>query len=134
MLDIVLKDLDKPFKVQEAKLLGYELKRAAGEDFPILIQCNEMGGHASGSIFTGICSEGRERLIYFEGEEYNLEKIKIEGQDVWCFISSELGYEVDGEWDFKTWQQSRDNYEVYLRQVRDYMAYFGRAEKFIWKS
>ncbi len=134
VLEIVLKDLAAPIRVGQACLQGHELKRAAGEDFPILVPSDTPGVSAHGTIFSGICSEGRERLIYFEGEEYNLVKVTIDNKEVWCFIPSELGYGVDGDWNFSTWVKNKHTYETYLKQVGDYMAYFGRDETFTWKS
>ncbi len=134
VLNIVLSGLSTPVVVKCASLAGHELKRAQGEDFPILVKSSEVGVSAPGTLFRGICSEGRERLIYFEGEEYNLKEVKVGDSLAWCFFPSELGYGVDGAWDFDQWKGSTHSYELYLKQVRDYMNHYGCDEEYIWKS
>lgn len=134
VLEIVLADLRLPQMIACSSLKGFELKRARGEDFPILVKSSDPTVCASGTLFHGIGTEARERLIYFEGEEYNLLETKIGDQSAWCFFPSELGYGVDGEWDLESWRQETLKYELYLKQVADYMKYYGSDEKFIWKS
>ena len=134
VLGLVLKNECHPSLVREAKLLGHVLKNAVGEDFPIIETSDRLDDFALGALYCGINEDGRRRLIYFEGEEYDLKSVKIDNVDVMCFFPSDLSYEAQGSWSFDNWRSQEHKYQTYLAQVADYMAHFGLDSDFVWKS
>ncbi len=66
------------YSKRDAVLTGYARYCVSGESYPALIP--ETGGQVAGKLYVGVNEEDLQRLNQFEGNEYVLRTIEVDGE------------------------------------------------------
>ncbi|MEM7257647.1 MAG: gamma-glutamylcyclotransferase family protein [Pseudomonadota bacterium] len=109
-----------------ASVQGYRQGEVEEESYPVLVACES--AQTSGLLIKGLSDTALARILFFEGEEYRLQKIEAtldNGEAVAAFYFCDTGaYTVrDAMWDFDQWQQIHK--PSFIEASRQYMALFG---------
>jgi len=126
VLRLVIGDNADTVEMQSGSLPGFYKARLPHESYPMLVAAAEE--EAQGQLIYGLSPESLDRIIFFEGEEYELTPCKVrcnsgELVSALFFDEGNMPPPVTETWDFDHW---RDHYKNYmLRQSAKYRAYYG---------
>jgi len=107
-------------------LAGYRKARLPHENYPLLVP--EAESFAQGALLYGLQKPQIDRIVFFEGEEYELSpcKVKTEGSktvDALFFDEGIMPPPRTEEWCLAHWQKHHKQFMI--RQSREYMSYYG---------
>lgn len=128
--DVLSCVLDAPvpvrISIQPASLPGYRKARLPHENYPMLVPDAE--SVAPGVLITGLNKEELDRIVFFEGEEYELAPCQVysdenEIMEALFFDEGIMPPPQSEEWDLATWQCRSKEY--FLRQSTAYMKLYG---------
>ena len=113
--------------MQTAVISGYRKARLPHEFYPMLVP--EAESQAPGMLLYGLDKASLDRIVFFEGEEYELSPVAVktdEGQCVEALFFDEgimppPRLEI---WDFAEWK--REHKQYLIRQAGVYMSYYGK--------
>ncbi|MEL7542341.1 MAG: gamma-glutamylcyclotransferase family protein [Pseudomonadota bacterium] len=93
-----------------ARAPGVVQRNVIGQDFPVLVRDAE--GHTDGMIVYGLTDLGRDRILFYEGEEYQVCNIAVQrgdGSRIAChYFADNAVYDIaDTPWDFPAWQREK---------------------------
>ncbi len=122
--------LDRPVDdvtMVQASIPGFRKVRLPHESYPMLVPDAEF--EAPGVLLVGLSKADLDRIVFFEGEEYELAPCQVHALDGGCaealfFDEGIMPPPRTEPWDFVTWQ--RDHKDYLIRQSRAYMACYGR--------
>ncbi|MEO0618861.1 MAG: gamma-glutamylcyclotransferase family protein [Pseudomonadota bacterium] len=105
---------------------GVVQRNVIGQDFPVLVDAP--GAHMTGRIVYGLTETARDRILFYEGEEYRVCDITVrtaDGGKVAChYFADNAVYEIsDVPWDFDAWQRTQKT--EFLSRARRFMALYG---------
>ncbi len=127
VLACVLDDeLTDRIQFQAAFLSGYRRVKLPHETYPLLIP--DAQGVTEGRLIRGLNSEELKRIVFFEGEEYELSPCQVKTldsvADALFFDEGVMPPAISEEWNFKQWQQVHKAYLI--RQSKVYMSWYGK--------
>ena len=113
--------------MEPASISGFRKVRLPHETYPMLVPAAE--GEAGGALIHGLSRQDLDRIVFFEGEEYELAPCVVrlgdgEVADALFFDEGIMPPPRTEQWDFDSWQREHKAY--LLRQSKVYMAWFGR--------
>lgn len=116
--------------LRRGRLPGVERRRAAGEDYPVLIDRPDAA--VDGLVVDGLSPVQVQRIQFFEGGEYGLETRPVVSErdgvavdsPAAVFIASDLLPASDEPWSLAAWQASRKPHALITAELM--MAQFGR--------
>lgn len=119
--------------MRPARISGFFRARLPHESYPMLVPDAEQ--EALGQLLYGLDKTDLDRIVFFEGEEYELSPCRVrllevsekdEGESVEALFFDEgiMPPPQTEAWDFEHWQQHNKPYM--LRQSRVYMSLFGK--------
>ena len=114
-------------KMQPAILAGYRKVRLPHETYPLLIP--EVDSRANGMLLHGLDKEALDKIVFFEGEEYELSPVAVKTEDGECrealFFDEGIMPPARTEtWDFAEWRRLHKEYLI--RQATAYMSWYGK--------
>ncbi len=100
------------------------------DHYPVLVP--EAGRDTHGLIIRGLSAVALERIIFFEGEEFELQPLDVQLSDgrtehVQFFSDTHRKEISDSEWSLEDWQQSTK--ADTLERVARYMQCFGKMTR-----
>ena len=121
--------LDRPIdniELVSATIQGYSRVCLPHETYPMLVV--DVEHDAPGMLVYGLCKSDLERIVFFEGDEYELSPCQVRLKDgsvaeALFFDEGTMPPAESTEWDFVHWQKEYKPYM--LRQSKRYMSYFG---------
>lgn len=114
--------------VLEAAVVPNRSRRWVLDDhYPVLVE--EQGRSTDGLIIRGLEEEALQRIVFFEGEEFNLEPMQVlknngEWEEVNYFADTNLKQISSSEWSLSEWQ--RTTKADTLNRVVRYMQCYGK--------
>jgi len=119
-------ELPARIKTQPASLSGYRKVKLPHETYPLLVV--DAHQDAQGVLIYGLSKEELNRIVYFEGEEYELVPCQSRSEagvvEALFFDEGVMPPAQTEDWDFAYWQREHKPY--LLRQSRVYMSYYGK--------
>ncbi|MGI9317054.1 MAG: gamma-glutamylcyclotransferase family protein [bacterium] len=105
---------------------GYRKVRLPHETYPILVP--DADSSAEGILIDGLNKHELNRIVFFEGDEYELSPCSIHlpdgsGVDALFFDEGVMPPPRSEEWDLALWLQHHKGFM--LRQSSHYMSYYG---------
>lgn len=105
---------------------GFAQRQVVGETFPVLIHAP--GGSVDGIIITGLTDLALERILFFEGSEYELDSIAVvDNKNAIVnadYFRDTSAYEIlSVPWDFREWQQVHK--APFMTHTQRFMQLFG---------
>ena len=127
MLSCVLDRSLDDIELESATIQGYVKACLPHESYPILVP--DARGEARGILIRGLDKRDLERIVFFEGEEYELAPCQVRPDAGVCvealfFDEGIMPPAESTAWDFDRWQ--REDKAFMLRQSRRYMSCFGK--------
>ncbi len=129
VLSLVLdsESLPERISMKPAMIFGFRKVRLPHETYPMLVPAAE--SDAPGVLIHGLLREDLDRIVFFEGAEYELAPCEVrlgngDVMDALFFDEGIMPPPRTEQWDFEAWR--RDHKDYLLRQSRVYMAWFGR--------
>lgn len=113
-------------KMQAATAPGYVQREVAGESFPVLHA--DSPGCATGVLIHGLTETAIQRILFFEGEEYQLRALDIVTADgirinARYFADAAVYQLLPTSWSFEHWLAHEKN--AFIARCRRYMDLFG---------
>jgi hypothetical protein len=139
VVNCVLNNETAGLSMVAASLNGYRVTRLPHETYPILVTDAKHMAH--GQLLYGLSKEQLDRVIFFEGEEYQISpcEVSLENGDQVVAQFFDEGIMPAAEmtdWCFNTWQQQHKDY--LLRQSAVYISYYGKMSAaeadYYWQS
>lgn len=96
------RDLDSHF-AGTIELSGYECLRIEGEAYPLLRTADQ--GSTLFDLYHEIPEDSFQRLVAYEGDEYEVEELMISGQCYLVFIARAFVPSSRERWDLSTFQR-----------------------------
>lgn len=126
VLSLVSGMSESALELVPATVQGYRQGEVVEESYPVLVACKS--AQTEGLLINGLSSLALQRILFFEGDEYQLQPIDTvtaSGQPVAAHYFCDAGvYTVrDTSWDFALWQQIHK--ASFIEASRQYMALFG---------
>ena len=127
VLRCVVGDNESLVQMRPAFIAGYFKARLPHETYPMLVP--EAEREAPGQLLYGLNKEDLDRIVFFEGEEYELSPCKVrvadnEWVDALFFDEGIMPPPETAEWDFEEW---KSKYKPFmLRQTDYYMSFYGK--------
>ena len=105
---------------------GYVQRAVMDQSFPVLV--SSTSALTTGVLISGLTDIAMDRILFFEGDEYELADITVEtsnGEAVPCrYFQDTAVYEVsDHSWDFLHWQATEK--AEFLVRTKRFMRLFG---------
>lgn len=129
VLSLVLDQAPLPasIRMETATIAGFSKVRLPHESYPMLVPAAE--SEADGVLIHGLSRQDLDRIVFFEGEEYELApcEVRLAGGEVVDGLFFDEGVMPPPRtetWEFEAWR--RDHKDYLMRQSRVYMAWFGR--------
>ena len=127
VLECVLGELPTGLVMTPCSLAGFRVSKLPHEDYPMLVVDDTR--QASGQLLTGLNQQQLERIIFFEGEEYQISPCVVEtesGELISAIYFSEgiMPAPEQTDWCFDHWCQHHKDY--LLRQSAAYMTWYGK--------
>jgi len=111
-----------------ATLAGYRRVKLPHESYPLLVVDASSDNVVEGVLIYGLNKEELNRIVFFEGEEYELAPCQPKsGQEVVNALFFDEGVMPTAkleEWDFDFWRLHHKKYLI--RQSKVYMSYYGK--------
>jgi len=128
--DILAAVLDRPVQPEDlhpARLDGFARRRVANDSFPMLVEAPS--GAVDGVVFTATGSEDRDRILFFEDFDYDLEPCRpvlADGSAVEAVFcgAEEKTLAADDPWELESWAARHKS--AFLEVTRVYMVAYGR--------
>lgn len=113
--------------IAPATFAGYRKARLPHETYPMLVP--EADSIADGVLLHGLNKKDLDRIVFFEGEEYELSPCQVRLSDKTCaealFFDEGIMPLAETEvWDYRLWVEQHKDYM--LRQSRVYMSLYGK--------
>lgn len=113
--------------MKPAFIAGFYKARLPHESYPMLVPDAER--EAPGQLLYGLTMTDLDRIVFFEGEEYELSpcKVRLDGDqwtDALFFDEGIMPPPRTEEWDFDHWKTCHKDYMI--RQSKIYMSYYGK--------
>lgn len=110
-----------------ASLEGYQRQGVAGENFPVISVAENSS--VSGILFSGLSQLALDRILFYEGDEYQLTSVTVTaGGGAACeasvFLDSGVYVTTGHDWNMAQWQETEK--AGFLIRVQNYMQYFGQ--------
>ncbi|MEM7194224.1 MAG: gamma-glutamylcyclotransferase family protein [Pseudomonadota bacterium] len=123
VLDRKINDLS----LEDATLGGYRVACLPHESYPLLVR--QAGQMASGKLIHGLSEEDFARIVFFEGEEYQVSACHVSTQrstrlPARFFDEGIMPPAESRQWSFERWQVNDKAYM--LRQSAVYMSLYGK--------
>ena len=127
VLTIVLGYSPKELSMVPAQLPGHRVAKLPHESYPMLVA--DESRRAPGQLLIGLTESQLDRIIFFEGEEYQLSPCVVtldtgDQQNALFFSEGIMPTPQMTDWDFHQWRNVHKDY--LLRQSAAYMAYYGK--------
>lgn len=111
---------------RHAALVGYRKVCLPHETYPILVP--EVDSVAEGVLLDGLTRQELDRIVFFEGEEFELSPCRTRladgtGVEALFFDEGLMPLPESRDWSFAEWIEHHKN--TMLRQSSCYMSYFG---------
>ena len=112
---------------QAATLEGYRLGRVPDERYPLLVR--DIDSRVAGEIVDGLSEEDLARVLFFEGDEYELQpcRVTVQGagyRDVlFCDNFVHATETITASWSLSEWQ--RVDKPSFLQVAKRFMAFYG---------
>lgn len=105
--------------LEPAVLPGWRRASVPGASYPIVVRAHGRG--VEGVLAWGFDTIGRDRMIAYEGDEYDLARLPVivrgKRVDAHVFVPRlDRPVRAGGSWDFETWQ--RRSKPAFLRELR----------------
>jgi len=115
-------------RIVPAILGGYRRVKLPHETYPLLVFDASEDGVVEGVLIYGLNKEELNRIVFFEGEEYELAPCQTKSDqqvvDALFFDEGVMPIAESEEWSFEVWRQLHKQYLI--RQSRAYMSYYGK--------
>lgn len=113
--------------VEAARLDGYRVTRAAGEDFPLIEEAE--GGRCTGLLLRDVEGEVLERLNFYElGFGYDLRMVTVAAADApvraQIYVPQAGLWQANGPFSLDDW--ARDHWPLTRHAATETMGYFGK--------
>ena len=113
--------------IEAAVVPGRSRRWVLDDHYPVLV--DELGRSTDGLIIRGLEQEALNRIVFFEGEEFNLEPLSVQKangdrEQVQYFADTNLKEISTSEWVLSEWQ--RTTKEDTLNRVVRYMQCYGK--------
>ena len=126
MMEIVLGHSIKKLVYHEAILNGYSLQKVKDENYPALFKNQE--AKVNGVLVKGLNQMDIKRIQFFEGEDYNLNKMTVEvsGNVEHALICCETNNISTSEekWVFEEWNKSTKYLDIEVAKI--HMSYYDK--------
>lgn len=121
-------------ELQPAVANGFKRRQVKGECFPVLVP--SALGKVSGLLIGGLTPLALQRAQFFEGDEYQLQGIVVEGMpdshssllipgdiNAQYFADHQIYDIEDHDWSVHTWREQEK--QDFMSRLTHYMTYFG---------
>ena len=119
-------ELPHRIQLQTGELAGYRRVKLPHETYPLLVP--DAQGVTEGRLIHGLTSEELKRIVFFEGEEYELSPCQVRSQnsvvDALFFDEGVMPPAESEDWDFEHWRHTHKDYLI--RQSKVYMSWYGK--------
>lgn len=127
LLPLVCKQAMDTLVLESAVVPNRSRRWVVDDHYPVLVE--EQGRSTEGLIIRGLEEEALQRIVFFEGEEFNLEPMQVlknngEWEEVNYFADTNLKQVSDSEWLLSEWQRATKA-DTLTRVVR-YMECYGK--------
>jgi len=127
VLEIVSGQPADELTMHSATATGYAQREVAEESYPVLIQ--RADSSAYGLAIYGLTDLAMQRILFFEGEEYQLADINIELENgELCsaqYFDDTGSYSVrNTSWNIEHWRELHRT--EFIKQIQPYMELFGK--------
>ena len=127
VLTVVLGCFPTELSMVPAQLPGHRVAKLPHESYPMLVADEDR--QAPGQLLIGLTESQLDRVIFFEGEEYQLSPCVVtldngSQQNALFFSEGIMPTPEMGDWDFHQWRNAHKDH--LLRQSAAYMAYYGK--------
>lgn len=127
LLPLVCKQDMKTLALEAAVVPGRSRRWVLDDHYPVLVA--EQGRTTDGLIIRGLEEEALARIIFFEGEEFNLEPLSVQKENgdweqVQYFADTNKKEISTSEWSLAEWQRTTKD-DTLARVVR-YMQCYGK--------
>ena len=127
LLSLVCKQAMETLILEPAEVPDRSRRWVLDDHYPVLVE--ESGRTTDGLIIRGLEEEALKRIVFFEGEEFNLEPLSVvkpDGQweQVQYFADTNLKEISTSEWSLAEWQ--RTTKADTLNRVVRYMECYGK--------
>lgn len=126
MMEIVLDHSIKKLIYHEAILNGYSLQKVKDENYPALFKNQE--AKVNGVLVKGLNQMDIKRIQFFEGEDYNLNKMTVEVSGnvehaLICCATNNISTSEE-KWEFEEWNKSTKYLDIEVAKI--HMSYYDK--------
>jgi len=126
MMEIVLDHSIKKLIYHEAILNGYSLQKVKDENYPALFKNQE--AKVNGVLVKGLNQMDIKRIQFFEGEDYNLNKMTVEVSGnvehaLICCATNNISTSEE-KWVFEEWNKSTKYLDIEVAKI--HMSYYDK--------
>ncbi len=130
LLPLVCEQAVESLSLESAKVPDHSRRWVLDDAYPVLVP--EKGRFTEGLIIRGLSDDALERIVFFEGEEFELKPIDVQHPSgVWervqYFADTHRKAISETEWSLENWQHSTKA-DTLPRVVR-YMKCFGKMSR-----
>ena len=126
MMETVLDHSINKLIYREAILNGYSLQKVKDENYPVLFK--NQNAKVNGVLVKGLNQKDIRRIQFFEGEDYNLNKMTVEVSGnaehaLICSSTNNIGASKEN-WLFEEWSKSTKYLDIEVAKI--HMSYYDK--------
>ncbi|NKB62651.1 MAG: hypothetical protein GKR95_11190 [Gammaproteobacteria bacterium] len=126
VINCVLGEKIEGLSMVDAEFPGYRVATLPHESYPVLV--SDEKAMANGKLLSGLEQAHLDRIIFFEGEEYQIRPCTVRSPsgdvEARFFDEAIMPAPEMTDWCFTQWQQQHKSF--LLRQSEVYMSYYGK--------
>lgn len=126
LLELVCQQSLDSLTLEPARVVDHARRWVIDDHYPVLVP--EKGDATQGLIIHGLSDEAMDRIVFFEGEEFTVQHIKVlrennQAETVQYFADNHRKIISDSDWSMEEWQ--RTTKPDTMPRVRRYMQCYG---------